>query len=94
MSEWPPHTHPYGNIAPCAYLVILRGDLCWFARQHLGRPLRIGELLPAPFSQRVEHDDRNIAFAYRLKGMQQAGGIRPNILPEGQDAVGVIVIFK
>src|SRR5262245_1586405 len=55
-----------GEIAAGAELVVLRADRRFRQGEHLRRRLWIGETFEAPFSERIECNDRRPSLAHRL----------------------------
>ena len=73
-------------------LMILRTDLGGRLHQHLGWILRVGEALVAALAQRIKDDDRNAALGAFLQIMEHARTIDAGIVPEKQDAVGLVEV--
>lgn len=82
------------DVAAGADLVVLRRDLRRRVGDHLARALGADEGLPAALAQRVEDDDGDVALAGLLQIMQQPRRVGADILPEGEDAVGLGEILE
>ncbi len=82
------------KISTGADLVVLSTDAGAAATQHLEGRLGIDELDQPRFLQRIESDDRDVAAPRVLQLVQHPGAVRSDILPEEEDAIGLLEILQ
>ena len=74
--------------------MVLRADLGFRKCRHLQRRLGIGKALQTALAQRIERDDGDAALSRVVKLMEHTRTVDAHVLPEEQNAVGMLEVFE